>query len=230
MPSALVYGGAGQLGQAIVAKFNAAGYETTSVDFRANEQAAKNILLKGDAEADVHAVAEKLTADGASPNAIVCAAGGWTGGDVKSKDLLQGVDKMWRFNVQSAVACSHIASHFLADGGLLVLTGAAAALSPTPGMIAYGVTKAATHHLVKSLAANGGGLPNGATVTAILPITLDTATNRAGMPDANFDSWTPLDTVADRLVAWANNDGRPANGALVKLVTKEKVTTFEVAA
>lgn len=64
---------------------------------------------------------------------------------------------------------------------------------------------------------------------AVLPITLDTATNRAGMPDADFDSWTPLDTVAARMVAWAKNEDRPANGALVKLVTKNKVTTFEAA-
>jgi dihydropteridine reductase len=52
---------------------------------------------------------------------------------------------------------------------LLTLTGALAAQEGTPGMIGYGIAKAAVHQLVKSLAAPDSGLPNGAVVTAILP-------------------------------------------------------------
>lgn len=44
---------------------------------------------------------------------------------------------MWQFNVQSSVAASHVASKLLVEGGLLVLTGANAALNATPSMIAY---------------------------------------------------------------------------------------------
>lgn len=54
-------------------------------------------------------------------------------------------------------------------GGLLTLTGALAALDATPGMIGYGIAKAAVHHLVKDLAAPNGGLPEGCKVTAVLP-------------------------------------------------------------
>ncbi len=89
---------------------------------------------------------------------------------------------MWQFNVQSAVAASYVASKLLIEGGLLILTGANAAINPTPTMISYlffvflfklyiiylfvlfdkeryGITKAATHHLIKSLAADNSGLP-----------------------------------------------------------------------
>merc|ERR1712130_666776 len=111
------------------------------------------------------------------------------------------------------------------ENGLLVLTGAAAATGPTPGMIAYGVTKAATHHLISSLAESG--LPQGSAVVGILPICLDTQANREGMPTANFDDWTPLETVADLLLKWAKNEDRPATGALVKMTTKNKETKFE---
>jgi NAD(P)-dependent dehydrogenase (short-subunit alcohol dehydrogenase family) len=59
---------------------------------------------------------------------------------------------------------------FLYDsGGLLTLTGALAALNATPGMIGYGIAKAAVHHLVQDLAESSGGLPEGCKVTAILP-------------------------------------------------------------
>ena len=70
------------------------------------------------------------------------------------------VEKMISFNVRSAIAASFIASHTLKPGGLLVLTGANGAYnSPTPIMIAYGISKAATHQLVSSLAQPGSGLP-----------------------------------------------------------------------
>jgi dihydropteridine reductase len=53
--------------------------------------------------------------------------------------------------------------------GLLVLSGAKAALKATPGMVGYGMAKAAVHHLTKSLAQPTSGLPTHAKVTAILP-------------------------------------------------------------
>lgn len=55
------------------------------------------------------------------------------------------------------------------SGGLLTLTGALAALDATPGMIGYGIAKAAVHHLTKDLAQSGSGLPEGAKVISICP-------------------------------------------------------------
>ena len=163
MSSALVYGGAGQLGDAIVNTFKTNGFSTVySADFRPSNGATTNILLTGKVETDVTNITEKLTADNVKFDAVVCAAGGWVGGDIKSKDILSSLDKLYHFNIESAVAASHIASLFLKEGGLLVLTGAASALGPTPGNISYGMSKAATHHLISSLAESG--LPSGASV------------------------------------------------------------------
>merc|ERR1712063_236457 len=199
MPSLLVYGGSGQLGDAIINCFKSQGYDTFSVDFRESPNATTSICLTGEVQADLDKVAEALTSANAKLDVVVCAAGGWVGGDIKSKDIMATVDKMYRFNVQSAVASSHIASHFLVPGGLLVLTGAAAA---------------------------AGGLPENAIVAGIAPVILDTATNRQGMPNANFNDWTPLSTVAELIHKWATND-RPANGTLVKIETKNKETRTE---
>eukprot|EP01096_Ripella_sp_DP13-Kostka_P011775 TRINITY_DN4815_c0_g1_i1.p1 TRINITY_DN4815_c0_g1~~TRINITY_DN4815_c0_g1_i1.p1 ORF type:complete len:246 (+),score=113.93 TRINITY_DN4815_c0_g1_i1:42-740(+) len=223
----LVYGGAGQLGQAILRTFKLIdAWKVISVDFRASQEAHESVILSGDVEADVTRVAEQLTAGGVQLDAVVCVAGGWVGEDIKSKSIFKNVDKMHKFNVESSIACSHIAAHFLKPEGLLVLTGASAALNPTPGMIAYGITKAATHHLVKSLAAPGSGLPENSAVLAILPACLDTATNREAMPNANFDDWTPLEEVARLLINWTSPDQRPVSGSLVQLITNAKVTQF----
>ena len=54
---------------------------------------------------------------------------------------------MWRQSVWSSAISASLASAHLNTGGFLALTGAAAAAEPTPGMIGYGVAKAAVHQV-----------------------------------------------------------------------------------
>lgn len=85
---------------------------------------------------------------------------------------------------------------------LVVLTGAAAALDPRAcaGMAGYGMSKAATHFLVRCLAAHLSTPAattteeekQAATVLAVLPTTLDTPGNREAMPGADFGGWTKV--------------------------------------
>lgn len=89
-------------------------------------------------------------------------------------EFVKNTDQMIKQSVWSSVIASKVAAKYLKENGLLTLTGAKAALDPTPGMIGYGLAKAAVHQLTKSLAASKSGLPNGSTVLAILPVTLDT--------------------------------------------------------
>lgn len=112
-------------------------------------------------------------------------------------DFVKNTDLMLKQSVWSSVLASSIASKFLKPGGIVVLTGAKAALSPTPGMIGYGLAKAAIHQLTKSLADENGGLPTGAQALSILPVTLDTPMNRKWMPKADTSTWTPLDFLAE---------------------------------
>tara|TARA_R110002050_G_scaffold267610_2_gene409332 strand:- start:1646 stop:1918 length:273 start_codon:yes stop_codon:yes gene_type:complete len=89
-------------------------------------------------------------------------------------------------------------------------------------MIGYGISKAATHQLIRSISGPGNGLKDGVTVVGVCPITLDTPMNRyvihsyplllflflthipftfrQGMPNADFGTWTPLQFVADLVV------------------------------
>ena len=159
----------------------------------------------------------KAENEGATIVGVLCLAGGWAGGSIDSESIFGSMDRMWSMNVQSAVLASHIAAKHLAPSGALVLTGAQAGMGPTPGMVAYGISKAATIQLVSSLAADGSGLPENTWVGCIMPLTLDTPTNRAAMPDADHSAWTPLATVADLLVNWVGGDDRPESGTLVNV-------------
>jgi dihydropteridine reductase len=132
-------------------------------------------------------------------DAILTVAGGWAGGNAASAEFINNCDLMWKQTVWSSLIASHLASKFLKENGILTLTGAAPALgnAPTPGMIGYGMAKAAVHQLTKSLATEGGGLPSNSFVATISPITLDTPMNRKWMAKADFSKWTPLNFIAE---------------------------------
>jgi dihydropteridine reductase len=99
-------------------------------------------------------------------------------------------------------------------------------------MIGYGMAKAATHFLVESLAQSG--LPEGSRALGVLPITIDTPGNRAGMPDADTSTWTPTAEIAGRVLAWvsavradAATAAAPASGSLVVPVTTAGTTQWK---
>jgi len=200
------------------------------VDMFANEEADANVVLEateawtGQAEVVVSKVGDALS--GCKVDAILCVAGGWAGGNAASKDLVKNCDLMWKQSVWTSVIAASLAAKYMNEGGALVLTGAQPALQGTPGMMGYGMAKAAVHQLVSSLAGNKSGLPTESYVAAILPVTLDTPMNRKFMPGADFTSWTPLETVAQKLFSWSTKEERPASGSLVQVITKDNSTEF----
>ncbi|XP_012692716.1 dihydropteridine reductase-like [Clupea harengus] len=219
----IVYGGRGALGSACVQYFKSKGWWVASIDIGANADANANVLVKlsesfteqaGQVTADIAQLLGDLKVE-----AIVCVAGGWAGGNCSSTDLYKNTDLMWKQSVWTSTISSHLAALHLKPGGLLTLTGAKACLGGTPGMVGYGMAKAAVHQLCQSLAEPDSGLPSGATALAILPVTLDTPMNRKFMPDADFGSWTPLEYVAEMFFSWASGSARPASGSLMQLVT-----------
>lgn len=165
-----------------------------------NEQADANVLVERDATwvEQETAVLSKIDAilNGERLDAVICVAGGWAGGNAK-KDLAKNADMMWKQSVWTSTISAAIGANYLKPGGLLALTGANPALKGTPGMIGYGMAKAAVHQLTRSLAGKDSGMPDDSLVVAILPITLDTPMNRKWMPNGDFASWTPLEFLTE---------------------------------
>ncbi|XP_030560873.1 dihydropteridine reductase [Drosophila novamexicana] len=223
----VIYGGKGALGSACVDYFKANNYWVGSIDLSENEQADASVVVPRDAswEDQESSVICKVTESlaGQKLDAVICVAGGWAGGNAK-KDLAKSADLMWRQSVWSSSISAALAAQHLKAGGLLALTGAKPALAGTPGMIGYGMAKAAVHQLTRSLAGENSGLPSDALVVSILPVTLDTPMNRKWMPKSDFGSWTPLTEVAQLFGKWTQNQERPKTGALLQLITKNGIT------
>ncbi|CAH8522997.1 unnamed protein product [Schistosoma rodhaini] len=225
----LLYGGRGCLGSVCVKHFKSKGYWVCSVDFQENPDADENVVIE---VVERSSAQEKVVKNGLDTflsgqkiDGIFCVAGGWVGGNAASHDFLDNCDTMWRKCVWSSSIAASLASKYLSASGLLVLTGAHAALQATPTMLGYGMAKAAVHQLTKSLAGPNSGLPNGSCVLAISPATLDTPMNRKWMPKANHSSWTPTEKVAELFTTWleeANN--RPKSGSIIQLITQNGIT------
>jgi len=221
--SVLIYGGKGALGSALVDFFKAKDFWVGNIDFLTNDNANHNVILeKGlsfleQAEAVTNGVPE-----GTQLDAILCVAGGWAGGNLESPDFLKSAQLMLEQSLWSSYIAASLAPKFLKENGTLVLTGAQPALKSTPGMIGYGVAKAAVHQLTKSIGSKKGGLPKGGKAYAILPVTLDTPMNRKWMK--HDDSWTPLEDVAKILFNWISQQDTPPSGSLVQLITKDGKT------
>uniref|UniRef100_A0A914YIE5 Dihydropteridine reductase n=1 Tax=Panagrolaimus superbus TaxID=310955 RepID=A0A914YIE5_9BILA len=220
----LIYGGKGALGSSVLDHFKSKGFWTLNVDLSSNDAADANIVVDPTGcwitqEANVLKEVETVLG-GNRLDGIFCVAGGWAGGSSSSDDFIKNADLMWKQSVWSSTISARVASKFLNNGGLIQFTGAAAATEGTPSMIGYGMAKAAVHQLVKSLAAPKSGLPEGTTVLAILPITLDTPMNRKWMPKSDFSTWTSLSYIAETFYKWTTQPNeRPESGALLKLTT-----------
>jgi len=226
--SLLVLGGSGSLGSEIVRFFKSNGWKTISVDFRKSDIADISLTINSSNEDQMKSIEKELKDQNIKVDTVVCAAGGWNGGDSSSDGYLDSVKKMIDMNLYSAFGAAFLGSKLLNPNGLIVLTGSLASIKPTSFMIAYGATKAATHHIVKSLAQPDSGLPQNTTAVCILPQTLDTPANRSAMAGANFDDWTPLDQVSEKLFEWSSKpESRPESGSLIGFETKSKVTTWK---
>lgn len=220
------------MGSAVVSHFKAQNWWVGSIDLNPNDQADANIIVnKDDAwlEQETTVLAElKTILAGDKIDAVICVAGGWAGGNAAAKDFVKSADIMWRQSVWSSVLAATIAANHLKPGGLVSLPGAKPALEGTPGMIGYGMAKAAVHQLTKSLASDKSGLPENSLAVALLPVTLDTPMNRKWMPDADTSTWTPLQYVAELFWKWTNGIERPPNGSLVELETKNNQTKLNL--
>lgn len=227
----LVVGGCGGLGAPVVALFSRAdGWHCTSIDFSENEAAHSNMLVGQDE--DFAESAPRLVGALADHgfDVIVHAAGSWAGSDPGLSDFPVSLQKLWHANVESAALAAHLAGQLLRPNGMLILTGAkvASVAGGTPGMAAYGMTKAATHHLMESMASN---LKDGRRAFAILPVTIDTVANRGAMPGADTSAWTDPNDIAQEVMEWAQavdgGKGRlPENGSSVSVLTESNQTRF----
>ena len=214
----VVTGALGALGKVVAETALARGAKVAGVDHVTSQlpATATRIELGG---VDLSDAAQAKTAIDAAAahfgrlDALINIAGGFA-----FETVVDGDSKTWQrmyaLNVATALnasraALSHLAS---ASAGRIVNIGAMGALQAGAGMGAYAASKAGVHRLTEALAAEWKGK---ITVNAVLPSTIDTAANRASMPNADFAKWVTPQELAEVILFLASDAASAVTGALI---------------
>ena len=217
--SVIVTGGFGVLGAAVAEHFAASGDKVARIDFAPQAKTALAGALDigsvdlTDATSTRAALDKVIDAHGGI-DVLVNVAGGFTwetleGGSIGSWARMQSM------NLITAATITQLALAELkkSSAGRIVNIGAGAAIKAGMGMGAYAASKSGVHRLTEALAEELAG--TSVTVNAILPSIIDTPTNRADMPDADFSQWVQPGAIADVIAFLASDAARSVTGALV---------------
>lgn len=218
-----VTGGFGSLGASVAKTIVAARAKLALLDRAERSKAPQDLAQAlalggvdlGSADSAREAIAQVIAHFGRL-DALVNIAGGfrWEKIDGGSLDTW---DQLYQMNLRTAVNASQAAlPHLLAStNGRIVNVGALAATKAGAGMGAYAASKAGVAKLTEALAEE---LKDRAvTVNAVLPSIIDTAANRADMPDADFSRWVKPEQIADLIVFLLSDRARAITGALIPI-------------
>ncbi|MGB7731313.1 MAG: SDR family NAD(P)-dependent oxidoreductase [Candidatus Acidiferrum sp.] len=223
---ALVAGGTGGLGRAVVLAFLGAGY-TVAVTYHTPEKWAALQQDVGPAtrlegfrvdvtdESAVKDLIETLVSKYGRLDALVNAVGAYAGG-IKLWEMQTSVfEEMLAQNLRSGYALAHgaVPAMLKQRSGAIVNIAAKAALDHAAGASAYAASKAAALAMMDSLAADLKG--TGVRVNSILPSIIDTEANRRAMPGSDFANWPKPADIARVILFLCSDDAKVVQGAAV---------------
>jgi NAD(P)-dependent dehydrogenase (short-subunit alcohol dehydrogenase family) len=226
----VVTGGTGALGTAVVGSLRAAGAICHVTNIAAHE--LDHFAHRGDA--DVHVTSGVDLADEAAVQSFYASlpplwasihlAGGFAMAPV-AETKAADFEAQFRMNTLSCFLCSRAAIGAIrarsmpgpggVTGGRIVNVAARPGLEPRlgAGMVAYAASKGAVAILTQALAEEVAG--EEIWVNAVAPSILDTAANRAAMPDAPHHLWVAPAAIAELIAFLAAPDNRVTRGAVI---------------
>lgn len=97
--------------------------------------------------------------------------------------------------------------------GKVIFVSSRGGSQPAANLVAYGASKAGLEVMVQVLAEETRR--HGVNVNAVSPSIIDTPTNRAAMPNANFAAWVTPEAIAEVIFFLASDAARSVHGAIV---------------
>jgi NAD(P)-dependent dehydrogenase (short-subunit alcohol dehydrogenase family) len=146
---------------------------------------------------------------------LVHLIGGFAGGQTVDATDDATIDRMLNMNYRSAfyIIRAVLPTMRVQSAGRIIAIGSKAAVEPQALVGAYAASKAALVSLVRTVAHENSD--KGIAANVVLPGTMDTPANRAGMPGADFSNWVQPGQVARLLVHLALGDASQVSGAVI---------------
>jgi NAD(P)-dependent dehydrogenase (short-subunit alcohol dehydrogenase family) len=226
---AAVTGGAGALGSALARVLVSRGYKVALLDTERSKERLEALVKElgadkafgftsdfASADAWASALEATRTALGAAPTRGALIAGGWAGGTPihEAKDDTS-YENMMRTNVDTVYRALRalLPAMVSAKDGSIVVVGSRAIERPwtSDGSAAYAASKAAAVTMAQVAAKEV--LEHGVRINAILPSTMDTPANRAGMPDVDPAKWVSTASAAGVIAFLLGDEARDITGA-----------------
>ena len=221
--SALVTGGTGGLGAAVVTRLLDDGWrvvvpwvaerELERVERRDGLELVQADLFEPDAVAG--AVALAAGEAGAPLRAAVNLVGGFAQGERVAEEPIEQFERQFRLNLRPTYLVTQAALPHLvaAGGGAVVCVGTRAALQPFPGAAGYVASKAAVIAFAQAVAVEYRD--ERVRCNALLPSVIDTPANRAAMPNADWSKWVAPPQLAATIAFLCSDEGAATSGAAI---------------
>ena len=226
---AIITGGTGALGRAVVAEFLEEGARVvctyivdeelkglSSVIKNSNLQLIKSDVTK---EKQVTKLVQKTQGRFRRIDVLVNIVGGFVYSKIQDTDE-KTWDRMMNMNLKSTFLCSKavLPQMIKQNYGRIINISSRPALKGSAGVGAYSASKAGVLNLTETIADEVKDYD--INVNAILPSTIDTPANRRDMPKADFTKWVKPEEIARVMVFLVSDDSKPISGAGIPVYGK----------
>jgi NAD(P)-dependent dehydrogenase (short-subunit alcohol dehydrogenase family) len=221
--TALVTGGTGGLGAAVVRRLLDGGWRVVvpwvaEVELARVERRPGLELVQADLfdSGTVSNVVDLAAGESQAPlRGVVNLVGGYAAGGRVHETHVDEFYAQFNLNLRPTYLVTQAALHHLvADGGgSIVCVGTRAAVQPFSGAAGYIASKAAVIAFAKAVAVEYRD--DHVRCNVILPSVIDTPGNRASMPDADYDRWVKPAQIAGVIAHLLSDEAAPISGAAI---------------
>ena len=218
--NAIVSGGVGAVGTAIVNKLKSIDYNITATlgprDKSENDAASKVTYQQVDLtdDGETKRFVEDYLSREKTIDLLVLTVGGFSMGSLDDTTM-NSINKMINLNFHTAFNLIKPAIKKMRDqetGGQIILIGSRPAINPEEGknVMAYSLSKSLLFYLAAML--NAQYHEQNINTTVLVPSIVDTAANRKAMPDENHEDWVKTGEIADTIEYIISGAGRKLRG------------------
>jgi NAD(P)-dependent dehydrogenase (short-subunit alcohol dehydrogenase family) len=223
--TAIVTGASGNMGQAVIKKFLAEGYNVVGtiipndpVPFEVDDAKLEKVIVDLMNEDDSAKFVQDVIARYGSVDSAVLTVGGFAMGKI-AETKTADVNKQYKLNFETAynVARPCFVQMLQQGSGRIFIIGSKPGLNARDGkgMVAYGLGKSLIFRLAELM--NDEAKGHNVVTSVVVPGTIDTPQNRKSMPDAKFENWVKAEAIADAIYFYCTDAASVLREPLIKV-------------